>query len=347
MKNRKQALFLFSILISLFGCSKKELKSASESIKVTDYAEREISIEKPAERIIVMADNAFQIVKELGAVDKVVGLDSKTKGYWDLYLISETNPELKSLPDLGKTKNPNYEQILSLNPDLILLKGNKEAADILQAKTGVPVVAIVSKNGYDFEIYNLIGKLLGKEQNAKIVINELQSQKEKLEKILKDIHENEKKSAYIVVQNSKGSLFRTLKKADSLALANIENVASAASKVDEWGFAEVSKEEFLNWKPDFIFLDEPLSEKSISKQILLNDSTYKFSSAVRDNKIFVTHSFSCPKDYVFVVAEAYYYARIAYPQILSEEDYKSTINSIFDKAYGLKNYYEEWEKSHN
>lgn len=344
---RKQALFLFSILISLFGCSKKELKSASESIKVTDYAEREISIEKPAERIIVMADNAFQIVKELGAVDKVVGLDSKTKGYWDLYLISETNPELKSLPDLGKTKNPNYEQILSLNPDLILLKGNKEAADILQAKTGVPVVAIVSKNGYDFEIYNLIGKLLGKEQNAKIVINELQSQKEKLEKILKDIHENEKKSAYIVVQNSKGSLFRTLKKADSLALANIENVASAASKVDEWGFAEVSKEEFLNWKPDFIFLDEPLSEKSISKQILLNDSTYKFSSAVRDNKIFVTHSFSCPKDYVFVVAEAYYYARIAYPQILSEEDYKSTINSIFDKAYGLKNYYEEWEKSHN
>ena len=344
---RKQALFLFSILISLFGCSKKELKSASESIKVTDYAEREISIEKPAERIIVMADNAFQIVKELGAVDKVVGLDSKTKGYWDLYLISETNPELKSLPDLGKTKNPNYEQILSLNPDLILLKGNKEAADILQAKTGVPVVAIVSKNGYDFEIYNLIGKLLGKEQNAKIVINELQSQKEKLEKILKDIHENKKKSAYIVVQNSKGSLFRTLKKADSLALANIENVASAASKVDEWGFAEVSKEEFLNWKPDFIFLDEPLSEKSISKQILLNDSTYKFSSAVRDNKIFVTHSFSCPKDYVFVVAEAYYYARIAYPQILSEEDYKSTINSIFDKAYGLKNYYEEWEKSHN
>lgn len=344
---RKQALFLFSILISLFGCSKKELKSASESIKVTDYAEREISIEKPAERIIVMADNAFQIVKELGAVDKVVGLDSKTKGYWDLYLISETNPELKSLPDLGKTKNPNYEQILSLNPDLILLKGNKEAADILQAKTGVPVVAIVSKNGYDFEIYNLIGKLLGKEQNAKIVINELQSQKEKLEKILKDIHENEKKSAYIVVQNSKGSLFRTLKKADSLALANIENVASAASKVDEWGFAEVSKEEFLNWKPDFIFLDEPLSEKSISKQILLNDSTYKFSSAVRDNKIFVTHSFSCPKDYVFVVAEAYYYARIAYPQILSEEEYKSTINSIFDKSYGLKNYYEEWEKSHN
>lgn len=344
---RKQVVFLFSILILALGCSKKEMKSASESIKVTDYAEREISIEKPSERIIVMADNAFQIVKELGAVDKVVGLDSKTKGYWDLYLISKTNPELKSLPDLGKSKNPNYEQILSLNPDLILLKGNKEAADILQSKTGIPVVAVVSKSGYDFKIYNLIGKLLGKEKNAKIVIDELQFQKEKLEKLLNEIPENERKSAYIVVQNSKGNLFRTLKKADSLALANIENVASAASKVDEWGFAEVSKEEFLNWKPDFIFLDEPLSEKSISKQNLLNDSTYKFSPAVRDNKIFITHSFSCPKDYVFVIAEAYYYARIAYPQLLSEEEYKSTINSIFDKTYGLKNYYEEWEKTHN
>ena len=347
MIKRKQVLILCSLIFLFLGCSKKEIKSSSANIKVTDYAGREISIEKSAEKIVVMADNAFQIVKELDAVDKVVGLDSKIKGYWDLYLISKTNPELEFLPDLGKTKSPNYEHILSLNPDLILLKGNKDAADVLQAKTGLPVAAIVSKNGYDFEIYSLIGKLLGKEKNAEIVIDELQSQKEKLERLLKNIPESERKSAYVVVQNSKGNLFRTLKKADSLALANIKNVAAAANKVDEWGFAEVSKEEFLNWKPDFIFLDEPVSERSISRQTLINDSTYKFSSAVKDNKIFITHSFSCPKDYVFVIAEAYYYARIAYPQVLSEEEYKSTINSLFDKTYGLKNYYEEWEKSHN
>lgn len=230
---------------------------------------------------------------------------------------------------------------------MILLKGNKEAADLLQSKTGVPVAAIVSKSGYDFEIYSLIGKLIGKEKTANTVINELKTQKEKLESLLKTIPENQKKSAYIVVQNSKGNLFRTLKNADSLSLANISNVAASASKVDEWGFAEVSKEEFLNWEPDFIFLDEPVSESSITKKTLLDDATYQFLSATKNNQIFVTHSFSCPKDYVFVIAEAYYYAHIAYPEIISEKEYKTAINSIFEKTYGLKNYYEEWEKSHN
>lgn len=343
----KQVLFVVSSILLFIGCSKKQTVNMSTGISVTDYAGRTVSLEKPAERIIILADNSFQIVKELDAVDKVIGLDSKTRGYWNLYLISKTNPELASLPDLGKTKSPNYEQIISLNPDLIFLKGNKDAADVLQNKTGVPVAAIVSKRGYDFEIYSLLGKLLGKDKTAELVVKELKSQKENLESLLKSVPENKKKSAYIVIQNSKGNLFRTLKNADSLSLANISNAAASASKVDEWGFAEVSKEEFLNWNPDFIFLDEPLSEKAISKKTLLDNDTYRFLSAVKNNQIFVTHSFSCPKDYVFVIAEAYYYAHIAYPEILPEKEYSSAINSIFEKTYGLKNYYEEWEKSHN
>ena len=343
---KKRVLFVVSSILLFIGCSKKQTVNMLTGISVTDYAGRTVSLEKPAERIIILADNSFQIVKELDAVDKVVGLDSKTKGCWNLYLMSKTNPELASLPDLGKTKSPNYEQIISLNPDLILLKGNKDAADVLQIKTGIPVAAIVSKSGYDFEIYSLIGKLLGKDKTAELVIKELKFQKENLESLLKSVLENEKKSAYIVIQNSKGNLFRTLKNADSLALANISNSAASASKVDEWGFAEVSKEEFLNWNPDFIFLDSPLSEKAISKKTLLDNDTYRFLSAVKNNQIFVTHSFSCPKDYVFVIAEAYYYAHIAYPEKLSEKEYRSAINSIFEKTYGIKNYYEEWEKYH-
>lgn len=340
--SRKLCL-IFLLPFLFFGCTKKENMISSQSIKITDYANRELILEKPAERIVIMADNAFMVVHELCALDKIVGVDSKTKGYWDLYLASETNPELAALPDVGKTKNPNYELILSLNPDLILLKGNKESADILQDKTGVPVANILSKTGYDFEIYNIIGKLLGKEKESKAVISELQSRKEKLENLLTKV--TDKKSAYIVKQNSKNYLFKTLKNADSLTLASINNVAADASKTDEWGFADISKEEFLNWNPDFIILDMPTSSSAITKQMLSEDETYNFQNAIKENKIYHTHSFSCPKDYVFVIAEAYYYANIAYPEILSEKEYKAAINSLFEKTYGIKNYYEEWKAS--
>ena len=292
-----------------------------------------------------MADNAFVIVHQLDALDKIVALDSKTKGYWNLYLASKTNPKLENLVDVGKTKNPNYELILSLNPDLILFKGNKESADTLQSKTGIPIAVIQSKAGYDFSIYDVIGKLLGKEDRTKSVRNELESQKERIEKLLKDVPEDKKKSAYIVVQNSKNNLFRTLRNADSLTLASVKNVAVNAGKVDEWGFAEISKEELLNWNPDFIILDYPLSEKAINKSVLKNDETYNFLKAVNNEQIYHTHNFSSPKDYVYVITEAYYYAHIAYPEIVSEDEYKKVVNSIFEKTYGIKDFYEEWKTS--
>lgn len=104
MKNQFFALF-FGIIM-LVGCSKRGDELVA-SLEVVDYAGRTVKLEKPAERIVVMADNSLVIVKQLEAINSVIALDSKTKGYLPLSIINETNPELISLPDVGKTKNPN------------------------------------------------------------------------------------------------------------------------------------------------------------------------------------------------------------------------------------------------
>lgn len=343
----KKIIFLVICFILFNGCSKKENSDASTKIEVKDYADRTVMLDKQPEKIIVMADNAFVVVKQLEALDKVIALDSKTKGYWNLYLMSKTDPEFVDLPDIGKTKNPNYEYIISLAPDLILLKGNKEAADTLQDKTGIPVAAIISKNGYDFEIYNVIGKLLNKEREVESIIKELTARKQFLETKLAVLSKSEKKSAYIVVQNSKNSLFKTQKNSMSLELASIINIAADVNKGDQWGFVEISKEEFINWTPDFIYIDIPTSNNSISKQAVIDNEVFQLVESINERNIFYTHSFSAPKDYVYVIAEAYYYARNAYPNIISESEYEEAVNSIFEKTYGIKNYYEDWKKSLN
>lgn len=341
----KKIILLVICFVLFTGCTKEDNTKSRAKITVQDYASRIVTLDKPAEKIIVMGDNAFVVVKQLNAIDKVIALDSKTKGFWNLYLMSKTNPEVADLPDVGKTKNPNYEYIISLKPDLILFKGNKDAADTLQNKTGIPVASIISKPGYDFEIYNIIGKLLNKEKEAKKVIEELTAKKQFLESKLKIVSEFDRKSAYIVVQNSKNNLFWTHKNNLSLDMASIVNVAINASRVDEWGFAEISKEEFINWNPDFIYIDYPASEKSISKQAIIDDEAFRFAESVNRGNIFYTHSLAAPKDYVYIIAEAYYYARNAYPNIISEKDYKDAINDIFEKTYGIKDYYEDWKKS--
>lgn len=145
-----------------------------------------------------MIDNSFAIVKQLNVIDKVIMLDSKTKGRWNLYLMSKTNPELADLSDVGKGKSSNYEYIISLESDLILFKGNKDAANTLENKTGIPVASIISTLKYDFEIDNIIGKLLNREKEAEKVIKELTTKKQFLESKLKNISESDRKSTYIL-----------------------------------------------------------------------------------------------------------------------------------------------------
>ena len=338
----------FIIALAFSACSKKTATTtiAAHPIEITDYAERTVILEKPAQKIVVMADNALAVVKHLNAIDTVIALDSKTKGYLPISLLSETDPNLHNLPDVGKTKSPNYEYIISLAPDLILFKGNKDSADMLQEKTGVPVACILSNMGdYDFDLYAKIGKLLGKDSEAQTVTETLKKQKSSLENMLSALTENQKKSAYIVLQNSKNNLFKTQKTCNSLDLAGIANVSENANNVNEWGIAEISKEEFLHFAPDFIFLDLPTAESNIHKEDLQNDETFAFLKAVKENRIFHTHSFSLPKNYAYVIAEAYYYASLAYPEIVTEEVYKNAVNDIFRTAYGIENYYEEWKKS--
>lgn len=344
----KAARIIVCILLAVLlvvGCSKKSIPSSSTEIELVDYSGRTVKLPKPAERIVVMADNSLVIVKQLKAIDRVVALDSKTKGYLPISILNSTDPDLNDLPDVGKTKSPNYELIISLSPDLILFKGDKDSADMLQEKTNVPVASILSTGDYDFGIYEVIGKLLGKGDEAETLIKMFTEQKSALEQKTSVIPEAEKKSAYIVTQNSRDYLFKTLKGSISLDLANIRNVAADANKVDEWGFADISKEEFLNYNPDLIFIDKPTSETGIHKETVMSDSTFIFSKAIKQGALFYTHSFSLPKDYAFVIAEAYYYAFIAYPGRIAKEFYMDAIDTIFDIAYGIKGYYEDWEKT--
>lgn len=347
-KNKKLKVLMSAVLFCLvfMSCVKKApVQSAASAISITDYADRTVTLSKAAEKIIVMADNSLVVVKQLKAIDKVIALDSKTKGYLPISILGTTDPQLQALPDVGKTKSPNYEYIISLNPDLILFKGNKESSDLLEEKTNIPVACIISIGDYDFDLYKKIGKLLGKDKEAERLVQTFESRKNDLEKITAKIDASQKKSAYIVVQNSKNNLFRTQKGSLSLSLAGITNVAANANKVDEWGFAEISKEEFLNYDPDLIFLDKPSSPTEIQKKDLESDPTFAFAAAGKEGRVFLTHSFSLPKDYAYVITEAYYYAHLAYPKEVKKELYRKAINSIFEEAYGLENYYEKWEES--
>ena len=85
-----------------------------KELTILDGNGEAVTVNKPVERIVVeYLDNA-ELIRALNAKDKVVGVD---------FIIAETEiqfPEMSKLPCVGAMHVPDYEAVLSLNPDLLL-----------------------------------------------------------------------------------------------------------------------------------------------------------------------------------------------------------------------------------
>jgi iron complex transport system substrate-binding protein len=79
------------------------------------------SVKHPLNNIIVVYDNTAEIIRILGAQDKVVGVDSM------ILEKSKYFPELSQLPSIGERKDCNVEKILELDPDAVFIHAKSES----------------------------------------------------------------------------------------------------------------------------------------------------------------------------------------------------------------------------
>lgn len=343
---KKCFLLFFALCLSI-----SQLVAHAEeatAITIKDYTGRKISLKSKPKRIVVMASQALVVLAQLKATDEIVGLDSRTLKYSSLFLPFKLYPNLEKVQDVGRNYNPNYEAILNVYPDVIILRGSKKDALLMEEKTKIPVIAVRFEEGYNYNIYHLLGSLCKKEKLANEVVSKIVEKKEELEKLIKKIPIKKRKKAYLMLQSTKKDFYQTVKNIQSFELAGVVNIATEKlPAISDWGSCVISKEEFILQNPQYIFLDYPISSISIQKENIFSDEVMKLVEATKSQQIYITHSFSLPKDYVYVVCEAYYYAHILYPHVVTEQIYKNAIDDVFFTIYGIESYYEYWTSSFN
>jgi iron complex transport system substrate-binding protein len=94
--------------------------------------------ERPAapRRIVSLSPNLTETLFALGAGDRVVAVSDFCIG----------PPEALALPRVGGWSNPNFESIVALNPDLIVVLGRHETAVEFAARRGIAVAQIPMMN---------------------------------------------------------------------------------------------------------------------------------------------------------------------------------------------------------
>ena len=144
---RSRSIRSLPLLLALLGggihLSPSSL-SAADPITVTDFRGRQITLEKPAERIICLLESALSGLYMLGAEERLVGISTNVyQGtVFSYYGAMDERVRHKSLPTPGNWDFVNIESMVALQPDLVVVwAGQEESIRALEEK-GIPVFGV-------------------------------------------------------------------------------------------------------------------------------------------------------------------------------------------------------------
>ena len=144
------------------------IATTSAVITVTDDLGRTVTLNHPAQRIVSMAPSNTEILFAIGAGSQVVGRDD----------FSDYPNAVQSLPKVGGTDKYNNEQIVTLQPDLVLA-AEINTADQVRALESLGLTVYYLKNPTTLEeMYGnleIVGKLTGHEADAAMLIASLKA----------------------------------------------------------------------------------------------------------------------------------------------------------------------------
>ena len=212
----------------------------STAIAVTDMAGRAVTLDAPAEKIVALTAADCEILYAIGAGDKLVG-----RGEYCNY-----PQDILSVPTVQSGNETNIEQIIALQPQLVILSimaQTKEQVSALEA-AGIKVFASDAQNIEGvYEGIALIGQLVGKSAEAEVVVGQM---KASFADITAKVTGNGEKTVYFEVSPLQYGLWTAGKGTFMDEIATMLGLKNAFADVTGWG--EVSEEQVIERNPDYI-----------------------------------------------------------------------------------------------
>lgn len=340
LKSGSVLLLAIMLIASFTGCSKN---SSGGEVVVTDLLGRQVTISSDVKTAVAIGPGALRLYCYAGDTEKLCGIEqievSDTLGR--AYMIANT--DLQSLTVIGAggpANSPDAEKLIAAAPDVIFTTyaSDASAADELQQKTGIPVIAISYGSTAPFSdalntSLTLIGQVMGTEKHATEVVDFLNECKSDLNTRTSGIADSDKKTVYYGAQSMKGT-HGIESTTGNYALFNALNTKSVVDTADISGYVMLDKEKLLEWNPDIIFID--LGGLSLVQQDCdTNPSYYAALSAFTDGEVYAQLPYNYYSTNIDVaLIDAYYMGMVLYPDQFKDIDITEFANKTFKTMLG-------------
>ncbi|WP_181186141.1 ABC transporter substrate-binding protein [Alkalicoccus urumqiensis] len=233
-------------------------EEGSFPITITDDAGNEVTIEEEPESFVTLQPSETEILFELGAGDRLVGVDE----------FSNYPEEAAEIETVG-AQDMDAERILQLEPDVIFVSDYHQNSfpEVLDQyrDNGSHVVVTANPTTFDgtFEAIEEIGTISGRTEEAEELVTSMQEELDELRSIGESIPEEERKTVWVEVAPSP-EIFTTGQGTFMHDMLEVVGAENAAAEYEGW--VEVTEEEILVLEPDTIlttygyYVDDPQAE---------------------------------------------------------------------------------------
>lgn len=270
MSTKQMFCYLVMMIVLLTAAVEATDSKSNGTISITDLVGRTICIAQPVQKVVLTFYIEEYVAIE-GGQDPFKRIAGWSRGYWegrrpriwDTY--KSAFPEINDIQDVGYISKGtfNVEKVISLHPDVVLMYPadydvSKDDVAKLE-KAGIPV-AVVDYHSETLEAYNqstmLLGKILGREERARNIMDYYKTQVEKVTTRLESLH-GSKPSVYVEYGNLGPSEYGNTYGKEYMwggVVDKCHGINIAEGAVGAGKYAAISSEYLLTQNPDVIIM---------------------------------------------------------------------------------------------
>jgi len=266
------------------------------------------------ERIVSLSPNATEILHGIGAFDRVVAVST----------YCEYPPEVAKLPRVGGWTNTNLEQVLVLDPDLVILSDAQ--APLVEGRLhalGVETLVVGSQSLEDiYKAIDAIGRAVGNVEEAKRLSGSMRSELAAIEAAVRG---RPRPRTLVVVDRLPGTLRDVYIATRGSYLTTLVEIAGGNPITPEapHNYTQISAEALAVFDPEVVFdmvqaLNAPVAVPGMSE--LAEDPTAVWRTieiqAVKDGRIYTLSDKKLVHPSQFAVQAAWEMARRLHPDAM-------------------------------
>ena len=261
-------LFLFGLSLFLTACHSSKTSSQEVFFTWEDSYNRPVTLAEAPQRIVSISPAITEVMFLVGAQDKLVGVSDFCK----------YPPETEKITKVGGMHNINFEQLLSLHPDVVLIGSmiSQQDVDAIE-KMGIPVICIVEEKSLEgmAEMMEVIGRITQCEEKGNA---EAKNWREKIaERKAHAPNPDDRKCVYYVVGFGDGGDFTSPKDTHIQEIIELAGARNAGDSLTGWN---ISREYLFKINPDIILV------RNEDKEAFQSRYPYTLLDAVKNGRVY-------------------------------------------------------------